>query len=241
MKAYINSFESFGTKDGPGIRFVLFLQGCPLRCRYCHNVDAWNLQHPNYIYTSEEILEEVNRVKVFLTGEITISGGEPLLQADFVKEFFQLCHKNGIHTALDTSGYIFTEKVKEVLEETDLVLLDLKHIDSEKYYDLTSVNLSPTLEFLEYLSKTQKDTWIRYVLVPGYTDDVEDLKRWAEYVSKYSNVKRVDILPFHQMAIYKWEKERKNYTLREVLPPTKEAVRFAENIFLSYGLPVYTE
>ena len=164
-----------------------------------------------------------------------------MLQADFVKEFFQLCHKNGIHTALDTSGYIFTEKVKEVLEETDLVLLDLKHIDSEKYYDLTSVNLSPTLEFLEYLSKTQKDTWIRYVLVPGYTDDVEDLKRWAEYVSKYSNVKRVDILPFHQMAIYKWEKERKNYTLRDVLPPTKEAVRFAENIFLSYGLPVYRE
>ncbi|CAL7899219.1 pyruvate formate-lyase-activating protein [Fusobacterium necrophorum] len=241
MKAYINSFESFGTKDGPGIRFVLFLQGCPLRCRYCHNVDTWNLQHPNYIYTAEEILQEVNRVRAFLTGGVTVSGGEPLLQADFVKEFFQLCHKNGIHTALDTSGYIFTEKSKEVLEETDLVLLDIKHIDPEKYYDLTSVELFPSLQFLEYLHKIQKDTWVRYVLVPGYTDDIEDLKKWAAYVSQYSNIKRVDILPFHQMAIYKWEKERRDYSLKDVLPPTKEKIILAEELFRSYGLPVYSE
>ena len=158
MQGYINSFESFGTKDGPGIRFVVFMQGCPLRCLYCHNVDTWELKDKNYIYTPEEIFAELNKVRAFLTGGITASGGEPLFQASFILELFKLCKKNGIHTALDTSGYIFNEQAKKVLEYTDLVLLDIKHIDKDMYKKLTSVDLEPTLKFIKYLQEINKPT-----------------------------------------------------------------------------------
>ncbi|MBQ3437828.1 MAG: pyruvate formate lyase-activating protein, partial [Fusobacterium sp.] len=175
MKGYINSFESFGTKDGPGIRFVVFLQGCPLRCQYCHNVDTWDLRGKNYIQTPEDVLKELYKVKGFLTGGITVSGGEPLLQPGFLVELFKLCREQGIHTALDTSGYIFDDNAKKVLEYTDLVLLDIKHIDKDVYKELTSVDLEPTLNFIKYLQKIGKPVWIRYVLVPGLTDDNRDL------------------------------------------------------------------
>lgn len=241
MKGYINSFESFGTKDGPGIRFVLFLQGCPLRCLYCHNVDTWELRDKNYIYTPEEVINELNKVKGFLTGGITVSGGEPLMQSSFVLKLFKLCKEKGIHTALDTSGYIFDEHAKAVLEYTDLVLLDIKHIDKEMYKTLTSVNLEPTLNFIKYLEEIKKPTWIRYVLVPGYTDDTKDLDDWANFISQFSIVKRVDILPFHQMAIYKWEKTEREYKLKDVCTPTKEEITRAENIFRKYNLPLYQE
>lgn len=242
MKGFINSFESFGTKDGPGIRFVLFMQGCPLRCLYCHNVDSWELKDKNYEYTPKEVLNELNKMKDFLTGGITVSGGEPLMQADFVLELFKLCKKEGIHTALDTSGYLINEKVKEVLEYTDLVLLDIKHINKEKYKVLTSVNLDNTLKFIEYLKERKKPIWIRYVLVPGYSDDENDLEEWAKFVSTYSSVvKRVDILPFHQMAVYKWEKVEREYKLKDTPTPTKEQIKKAEKIFRKYNLPLYEE
>lgn len=241
MEGYINSFETFGTKDGPGIRFVLFLQGCPLRCRYCHNVDSWKIRDKNYKLSPAEVLKEVRKVKPFLTGGITISGGEPLMQVGFLKEFLSLCREEGLHIALDTSGYIFHEQVKELLKQVDLVLLDLKHIDPLKYHCLTSVELEPSLRFLEYLREIEKDTWIRYVLVPKYTDEEADLHRWAKYVSQYKNVKRVDILPFHQMAIYKWEKVKQEYSLKDIKPPTREEVLKAEKIFKMYGLPVCTD
>ena len=147
MQGYINSLESFGTKDGPGIRFVVFMQGCPLRCLYCHNVDTWELKDKNYIYTPEEVLTELNKVKAFLSGGITISGGEPLLQSSFVLEVFKLCKENGIHTALDTSGYIFNEQAKKVLEYTDLVLLDIKHIDKNNHEYWLARDLMPLLEY----------------------------------------------------------------------------------------------
>ncbi len=241
MKGYINSFESFGTKDGPGIRFVLFMQGCPLRCLYCHNVDSWELKNKNYEYTPEEVLDELNKMKVFLSGGITVSGGEPLVQAEFVLELFKLCKKEGLHTALDTSGYILNNTTKEVLKYTDLVLLDIKHIDEKKYKTLTSVDLNPTIEFIKYLEKIKKPVWIRYVLVPNYSNDEKDLKEWAKFVSKFSIVKRVDILPFHQMAIHKWENVGKDYKLKDTPIPTKQEIEKAEAIFKSYGLSLYEE
>ena len=241
MKGYIHSFESFGTKDGPGIRFVLFLQGCPLRCLYCHNVDTWDLKNKKYMLTPEETMHEVYKVRGFIqSGGITVSGGESLLQPEFILELFKLCKKENIHTAVDTSGYLLNDRIKEVLELTDLVLLDIKHIDPDKYQALTSVGLKPTLEFMEYLSKINKPVWVRYVLVPGYTDNEKDLKAWAKYVSNFKNVERVDILPFHQMASYKWEGLGRSYELKDTPAPSKEDIKKTEEIFKSFGLNTLT-
>ncbi len=241
MKGYIHSFESFGTKDGPGIRFVLFLQGCPLRCLYCHNVDTWDLKNKKYMLTAEETMHEISKVRGFIkSGGITVSGGEPLLQPEFILELFKLCRKEKIHTAVDTSGYLLNDRIKEVLELTDLVLLDIKHIDPDKYQALTSVELKPTLEFMEYLSKINKPVWLRYVLVPGYTDNEKDLKAWAKYVSNFKNIERVDILPFHQMASYKWEGLGRSYELKDTPAPSKEEIKKAEEIFRSFGLNTLT-
>ena len=160
------------------------------------------------------------------------------MQSEFITELFKLCKENGIHTAVDTSGYIFNEKVKEVLKWTDLVLLDIKHINPNKYKKLTSVSLEHTLKFSEYLSEINKDAWIRYVLVPGYSDDEEDLHEWAKFVSQFKNVRRVDILPFHQMGGYKWKEVGKEYKLADVKPPVREEVKKVEEIFKSYGLNV---
>lgn len=239
MKGYIHSFESFGTKDGPGIRFVLFLQGCPLRCLYCHNVDTWDLKNRKYILTPKETMKEISKVKGFIkTGGITVSGGEPLMQPEFILELFKLCKEQGIHTAVDTSGFIMNDCVKQVLELTDLVLLDIKHINPKKYSALTSVELKPTLEFIEYLAVINKPVWLRYVLVPDYTDNEQDLKAWAKFVSKFKNVERVDILPFHQMASYKWEETGRDYQLKDVLSPSKDEIEKAEEIFKYFGLKV---
>lgn len=240
MKGRIHSFESFGTKDGPGIRFVFFLQGCPLRCLYCHNPDTWSMKNTRHELTAEEAFSEVQKVKNFIrTGGITVSGGEPLLQSDFVLELFKLCKQEGIHTAVDTSGFILNDKVKSVLELTDLVLLDIKHINPTKYKELTAKPLEPTLDFLHYLSSINKPVWLRYVLVPGFTNAEADLDNWAKYVSQYrAIIERVDILPFHQMGIHKWEEIGEDYKLKEVKPPTKDEIEMAENIFKKYNLPV---
>ncbi len=236
MKGLIHSFESFGTKDGPGIRFVFFMQGCPLRCLYCHNPDTWITKDFKYELTPEEAFNEVEKVKTFVRGGVTVSGGEPLLQPDFVLELFKLCKAENIHTAIDTSGFILDEKVKEVLEYTDLVLLDIKHINPHKYKDLTARPLEPTLKFMEYLSSIKKPVWIRYVLVPRYSDDEEDLNKWAEYMSHFSNVERVDILPFHQMGIHKWQQLGREYKLKDVPTPTQSDIEKAEKIFRDRGL-----
>lgn len=239
MKGFLHSFESFGTKDGPGVRFVFFLQGCPLRCLYCHNPDTWKLKDHALEMTPEEAFHEVSKVKGFIrSGGVTVSGGEPLLQADFILELFKLCRKAGIHTAIDTSGYILNDKIKEVLEYTDLVLLDIKHIHPDKYLKLTGKPLAPTLHFVDYLTEIRKPVWVRYVLVPGYSDDETDLHQWAKYVSTIPSVKRVDILPFHQMGTHKWEEIGAKYELKDVQPPTAEEVERAENILKSHHLPL---
>ncbi len=239
MKGYIHSFESFGTKDGPGIRFVFFMQGCPLRCLYCHNPDTWGIRNKKLLFSPEEAFSEVRKVKGFLrTGGVSVSGGEPLLQPDFLKGLFTLCRQEGIHTAIDTSGYILNDKVKDVIGLTDLILLDVKHIKPEKYKVLTSVPLQPTLKFLDYLAEINKPVWVRYVLVPGYSDDPIDLNEWAKYVSQFKNIERVDILPFHQMGLHKWEELDIDYKLKEVKSPTRDSIRTAEYIFESYGLKI---
>lgn len=185
----------------------------------------------------DEAFHEIEKVKNFTkTGGVTLSGGEPLMQAKFVCELFQKCKEAHIHTCLDTNGYIFNDEVKKVLEITDLVLLDIKHINPEKYLKLTEVELQPTLDFMQYLSDIGKPTWLRYVLVPGYTDDAEDLRNWAKYVSQFKNVERVDILPFHQMGGYKWEQIGREYPLKNVSAATLEDVEKAEMIFRRYDL-----
>lgn len=237
MKGLIHSFETFGTKDGPGIRFVLFMQGCPLRCLYCHNPDTWNIADKKHELSPEEVLSDILKIKSFIrNGGVTVSGGEPLLQSEFVTELFKLCKTEGLHTAVDTSGYVLNNKVKEVLEYTDLVLLDIKHINPEKYKNLTARPLEPTFRFMEYLSEIQKPVWLRYVLVPGFTDDAEDLNNWAVYASKFENVERVDILPFHQMGLHKWEEIEQQYKLKDVLTPTQAEIENAESIFRNNGL-----
>ena len=240
MKGYIHSFESFGTKDGPGIRFVLFMQGCPLRCLYCHNPDTWGVSNKKLLLSPEEAFDEIKKVKGFIrSGGVTVSGGEPMMQSGFVLELFKLCKQEGIHTAVDTSGYILNQKVKDVLEYTDLVLLDVKHIHPDKYKLLTSVALQPTLRFIDYLHSIQKNVWIRYVLVPGYSDDEEDLQAWAKHISQYNSiVKRVDVLPFHQMGMHKWKELHKEYQLRDVVTPTRHLIQKTEDTFRAFGLSV---
>ena len=227
IQGRIHSLESFGAVDGPGLRFVVFLQGCPLRCLYCHNPDTWDTKHPpNYLITPSELLEEVLKYKNFIAkGGVTATGGEPLLQAEFLKEFFKLCQKEGIHTALDTSGFIYTPKALEVLNYTNLVLLDIKSIDPEVHQKLTGVKLNNTIRFLDYLEEKGIDTWIRHVIVPGYTDDESQLKALAEFVKKYSVIKKVELLPYHTMGVEKYEQMEIDYPLKntEALSPEKLA------------------
>ncbi len=231
---YIHSFETFGTKDGPGIRFVLFMQGCPLRCLYCHNPDTWKINDAKYNLTADEVFYEIEKVKTFVKGGITVSGGEPFLQPDFLLELFARCKDAGIHTAVDTCGYILNDKIKQVLNLTDLVLLDIKHIDPIKYKELTSRELAPTLRFTEYLNEIDKPVWLRYVLVPGYSDDEADLHNWAKYASQFHNIERIDILPFHQMATHKWDQMQLEYKLKDTPQPTNADVEKAEAIFATY-------
>lgn len=187
--------------------------------------------------TPQQAFEEVKKVKGFIkTGGVTVSGGEPLLQAEFILELFKICKAEGIHTCIDTSGFILNNKVKEVLKYTDLVLLDIKHIDAKKYKNLTSKSLEPTLKFMDYLSEIAKPAWLRYVLVPTLSDKETDLHAWAKYTSKYNNVERVDILPFHQMGTSKWEQMGKEYPLKDLPTPSQEEIKMADAIFRSYGL-----
>ena len=243
IKGLIHSFESFGTKDGPGIRFVLFLQGCPLRCQFCHNPDTWMRADHKMELTAEETFKEINKVKGFMKkGGVTASGGEPLMQPNFLIKLFSLCKEAGLHTAVDTSGFYLTENVKKVLELTDLVLLDVKHINPAKYKVLTKRPLEPTLKFLDYLHEINKPIWLRYVLIPGITNDEEDLKQWSEKMSHYPNIERVDLLAFHQLGQHKWSQMGLRYELEDVVPPTLEELSRAADIMKGFQLPVsYSE
>lgn len=233
MKGRIHSIESFGTVDGPGIRFLAFLQGCPLRCLFCHNPDTWDKDAPvEYEWTAEELLEETLRYKSFIkSGGVTCTGGEPLMQADFVREYFTLCRERGIHTALDTSGSIFTEKARAVLDVTDLVLLDIKTLDDSLHKSYTGVERTNNQRFLDYLQEIGKPTWIRHVVVPGYTYDDTKLRALREYLSQYSVIEKIELLPYHSMGVYKYEKLGIPYPLAGVADLSDEETKHANSIF----------
>lgn len=233
MKGRIHSLESFGTVDGPGIRFVVFLQGCPMRCQFCHNPDTWDPQAPvQYEWTAEELLQEVKRYKNFIrTGGVTCTGGEPLMQAPFLTEFFKLCKEAGFHTCLDTSGVYFNDQVKEVLKHTDLVMLDVKTTDDSLHRTLVGHERKHNQEFLDYLQQQGKPTWIRHVVVPGLTDDDARLEELAKYIARYDVVECVEILPYHTMGKYKYQNLGLDYPLDGVEDLSAERTANARNIF----------
>ncbi len=231
--AKVHSIESFGTVDGPGIRFVLFLQGCHLECKYCHNRDTWDINGGEY-KSVDDIVEKVKEYKNYIIpsgGGVTVTGGEPLLQVKFLIEFFERLKKEGINTCIDTSGMVaLTEDIKEVLKMTDLVLLDIKHIDDEKCKDLVGKSNKLELEFAKYLSDNNIRMWIRQVLIPGYTDDEKDLIKLKEFINTLHTVEKVQVLPYHSMGKYKWEKLGLKYGLDGVREATTEEVEKAKKI-----------
>ena len=231
--AKVHSIESFGTVDGPGIRFVLFLQGCHLECKYCHNRDTWDINGGEY-KSVDDIVEKVKEYKNYIIpsgGGVTVTGGEPLLQVKFLIEFFERLKKEGINTCIDTTGMVaLTEDIKEVLKMTDLVLLDIKHIDDEKCKDLVGKSNKLELEFAKYLSDNNIRMWIRQVLIPGYTDDEKDLIKLKEFINTLHTVEKVQVLPYHSMGKYKWEKLGLKYGLDGVREATTEEVEKAKKI-----------
>lgn len=228
--AKIHSFESFGTVDGPGIRFIFFMQGCKLRCKYCHNRDTW-YRNGGKKYYVDDIYQKIMHYKNYITpnGGVTASGGEPLIQAKFLIELFKKLKQEGIHTCIDTSGMVeITDEIKELISLTDLFLLDIKHIDSDKCKQLVGFSNKLELEFAKYLSDNNKDMWIRQVLVPGYTDDENDLAKLREFISTLKTVKKVEILPYHDMGKYKWEDLGVEYEFKNVRTATSEDVEKAK-------------
>lgn len=213
MKGYVHSIETFGTVDGPGVRYVVFVQGCPMRCQYCHNPDTWKPQIGETRDT-DELITDFEKYKPFLgpEGGITVTGGEPLLQIDFVTELFEKARAKGYHTCLDTSGIVFNpdnqelmDKFERLLKVTCLVLLDIKHIDPEEHKKLTSQPNANILAFARYLNEKNVDVWIRHVVVPGITDKEEYLTRLGEFLGTLDNIKALDILPYHTMGVVKYE------------------------------------
>lgn len=232
LRGYIHSVETCGTVDGPGLRFVIFTQGCPLRCLYCHNPDCRHLEDGKEV-SVDALIEEIQRYTSYIRppGGVTVSGGEPLMQPQFVREIFRRCRELGIHTALDTSGYCNLETAIAVLEFTDLVLLDIKSFDPEVYEHVTHVSLQPTLALARHLDAIHKPTWIRFVLVPGLTDDPHNVEGLAKFVASLSNIERVEILPFHKMGEYKWQALGYDYLLADTLPPTPDQIQQVAQIF----------
>ena len=243
IKGNIHSIETCGTVDGPGIRFVIFMQGCPMRCKYCHNPDTWSLDK-NQEMTVDDILKKYDGVKEFCKGGITVTGGEPLLQIYFVTELFKKAKLANINTAIDTSGITFTqndtEKVDILLEYTDLVLLDIKHINDYEHKKLTGHSNKNILEFAKYLSDKNKPVWIRHVVVPEYTFNEKYLRELGEFLGTLKNVAALDVLPYHDMAIQKYENLDLEYPLRGISPLTKEQALEARSYILE-GMKNYTK
>jgi len=239
-KGYIHSIENGSMVDGPGVRFVIFFSGCPLRCQYCHNPDTWELKSGKETELNE-ILSQIKSSSSFLKtakGGVTISGGEPLLQSDFLLKILKGCKEFGLHTAVDISGFLVKNLSKEILKNTDLFLLDIKSFNPKTYEEITSKPLTPTLEFLDILEKNKKPTWVRFVLVPNLSDDLEDIEKMAKYLKTKSNVEVVEILPFHKMGEFKWNNLCLDYKLKDTKSPSVELVKKVKNIFEKQGLSV---
>lgn len=240
MTGHIHSIESFGTVDGPGVRLVVFLKGCPMRCQYCHNPDTWDMAGGRDM-TAEEIIEKFRSARNFYRGGgITVTGGEPLMQPDFVTALFEAARREEIHTCLDTSGITFRrgdtvclEKLGRLLASTCLVMLDIKHIDSQKHKALTGQPNETVLDFAKYLNEKDIPVWIRHVVVPGITDQEEDLYRLGQFIGALKNVKALDVLPYHDMGKVKYESLGFSYPLKGVPPMSREGAMAAKKIILN--------
>lgn len=235
---YIHSFETGSVVDGPGMRFVLWTTGCPMRCQYCHNPDTWKLRNGE-AFSVDDVMARIVRYGRLLTttnGGVTISGGEPLVQTPFVRRVMQACKAVGIHTVLDTNGYLGERLTDEDLMDIDLVLLDIKSFDSETHRHVTGCDVGPVLQFAERLARLQRPVWIRFVLVPGLTDDPSNVEGLADYVAGLGNVEQVDVLPFHQMGRDKWERLGVPYQLHQTHTPDRAATDRVVERFRAYGL-----
>ena len=236
-KGFVHSIESFGSVDGPGIRFLIFLQGCPMRCQFCHNPDSWKTGVGEEWY-ADDLLDKAERFRSYWgnKGGITVSGGEALLQIDFLLELFEKAHQRGINTGLDTSAQLFTqkgaffEKFERLMQVTDTILLDIKHIDDEEHRKLTRHSNQNILDCARYLSDIKKPVWIRHVLIPGITDKDEYLVQLRDFLKTLDNIQRIDVLPYHTMGIYKYEKLGIDYPLKEINPPSSDRVENAKRI-----------
>lgn len=231
--ARVHSVETFGTVDGPGIRYVLFLQGCPLQCQYCHNRDTWDF-NGGTVRSLTDILQEIQKYTSYFRtshGGVTVSGGEPLLQTNFCTELFRELHKQSIHTALDTAGSLpVTNEIADLLQVTDLVLLDIKQINDEKAKVLTGSSNHYNLAFARYLSDHHIPMWIRQVLIPGYTDDPNDLLALKDFLSTLSSVEKIELLPYHKMGEFKWNHLGEAYPFQKVNLPTEEEIEKAKQL-----------
>jgi len=240
MNGFVHSTESFGTVDGPGVRFVVFLQGCPMRCQYCHNPDTWKM-NTGAVRSAQSLIQEYERNKAFYAkGGITVTGGEALMQIDFLLELFRLAKQKNIHTCLDTSGITYrpgessyNKKLDELMKVTDLVMLDIKHIDPEGHKTLTGHDNAGILAFAKYLEQKNVPVWIRHVVVPGITDDEGQLTRLGTFLGTLSNIKALDVLPYHIMGITKYEQLGIEYPLKGIPPATKEQAARAKKIILT--------
>lgn len=239
IKGHIHSVESLGTVDGPGLRYILFTQGCLLRCQFCHNPDTWEIGAPSREVTADEIVEEVVPYIPYFNasgGGVTVSGGEPLLQLPFLEELFAKLKQHGISTCVDTSAGCFNDTpafmhhFDEMQKNTDLFLLDIKHIDNEKHLKLTGKPNIHILRFAQMLSERKQPVWIRHVLVPSITDDKEDLIKLGEFINRLENVEKFEILPYHQLGVHKWEALGIQYPLSDVEPPSDEDVKLAYDL-----------
>lgn len=237
MDGYIHSTDSFGAVDGPGVRFLIFTSGCPMRCRYCHNPDTWNMERGKKT-EADELVRRALRCRPYWTGGggVTVSGGEPLMQIDFLIDLFKKLKAQDVHTCIDTSGAPFSReepffsKFNELMRYTDLLLVDIKHINVDEHIKLTGRRNENILKMLCYLSDIKKSVWIRHVLVPGITDNDDYLRKTREFTDTLKNVERVEILPYHTLGIHKWDELGLDYTLRDVYPPSEERIINANEI-----------
>lgn len=241
-QGFVQSVESGSFVDGPGMRFVVFLSGCPLRCQYCHNPETWSCRGTPT--DSAELVGRIARSAAFLKaggGGVTVSGGEPLAQAGFAHALMRGSKELGLHTALDTSGFLGDRATDELLADVDLVLLDIKSWDPEVYRRLTGVEVEPTVRFAERLARACKPVWVRFVLVPGLTDGEDNVRGLARFVASLGNVERMEVVPFHQMGRHKWESLGATYALADTPEPAAAEVEAVSAVFAAEGLPVSHE
>lgn len=240
----INKIETFGSVDGPGVRFVVFMQGCPMRCLFCHNPETWNFDGSDvgaYDTSASDLLQKALRYKNYWgsDGGITVSGGEPLMQLDFLIEFFELAKQKNIHTCIDTSGVNFVRsepyfsKFKRLMDSTDLLLVDIKIIDPAEHKKLTGHSMDHNLDMFRFLDEIQKPIWVRHVLVPGYSDKDEYLIRTKEFINQFKNIERVEVLPYHSLALAKYQQLGIDYALKDIKSPSPERIANAKKILES--------